>query len=76
MQDRSKGRGQMKCSPWFSRLGVGREADSTQNKFAVTKPWRKPRLTHRVVAPVKQTYEGERPLGRSRRKYRIILNLY
>jgi hypothetical protein len=46
MPDRSKGRGQKKCSPWSSRLGVGRGAhDPTPEKFTVTIPWRRPRPT-------------------------------
>jgi hypothetical protein len=39
--DRSKGRGQMKCSPWCSMLGFGRGS----NEFTVTKPGRRPRPT-------------------------------
>jgi hypothetical protein len=37
--DRPKGRGKMKCNPWSSRLGVGREANNpTVEKSSVTKP--------------------------------------
>jgi hypothetical protein len=44
MPDRSKGRGQTNYSPWSSRLGVGRGAnDPTPEKFAVSKPGRRPR---------------------------------
>jgi hypothetical protein len=36
MPDKSKGRGQMKCSPWSSRLGIGRGAnESTPEKCTV-----------------------------------------
>jgi hypothetical protein len=54
MPDRSKRRGQTKCSLWSSGLGVGCLAnDSTPEKFTVTKPaetneggpWRRPRPT-------------------------------
>jgi hypothetical protein len=44
MPDRSKG--QTKCSPWSSRLGVGRGTnDHTSGKFTVTKPRRRPSPT-------------------------------
>jgi hypothetical protein len=34
----------MKCSPWFSTLGVARGAnDPIPEKFTATKPWRRPR---------------------------------
>jgi hypothetical protein len=47
MTNKSKSRGQTKCSPWPSRLVVGRGSnDPTPGKFAVTKPWMKPRPTH------------------------------
>jgi hypothetical protein len=37
MPDRSKGRGQMKRSPWSTRLGPGRGVnDPTLEKFTVT----------------------------------------
>jgi hypothetical protein len=40
----SKGRGQTKCSPWSSRLGIGRgENDPITEKLTVTKPSRRPR---------------------------------
>jgi hypothetical protein len=58
MPDRSKGSGQKKCSPWSSRLGVGRGAiDPTSGKVTVTKPpdyhgGRQDAYT--VVAPVKK----------------------
>jgi hypothetical protein len=63
MLDRSKGRGQIICSPWSSKFGVERGAnDSTPEKFTVVKlPETKPDGTqdhagghdpHRVVAPV------------------------
>jgi hypothetical protein len=39
MTDGSKGRGQAKCNPWSSRLGVGRGANNTtQQKSIVTNP--------------------------------------
>jgi hypothetical protein len=48
MPDRSKGRGEMKCSSWSSRLWVGRGAnDPNPEKYTVTKP-------HRIVASVKK----------------------
>jgi hypothetical protein len=46
MPDRSKGRGQNKCSHWSSSLGVECGAyDPTPEKFTVTKPWRRPSPT-------------------------------
>jgi hypothetical protein len=46
MSDRSKARGQTKCSPWSSRLVVGHGAeDHTSENFTVTKSWRRPRST-------------------------------
>jgi hypothetical protein len=39
MSDRSKGRGQTKCSLWSTRLGVG-VTTLTPEKFTVTKPRR------------------------------------
>jgi hypothetical protein len=63
MPDRSKGRGQTKCSPWSSRLGVGRGTNNaTPEKCTVTKPpepmedhggGQEP---HRVVAPVEKKF--------------------
>jgi hypothetical protein len=48
MPDRSKGMGQMKCSLWSSRLGVGYWANNpTPEKFTVMKP-------HKVIALVKK----------------------
>jgi hypothetical protein len=39
MSDRPKGEGQMKCSPWSSRFGVGhRSKTSTLEKCNVKKP--------------------------------------
>jgi hypothetical protein len=39
MSDRTKGRGQTKCSPWSSRLGVRRGInDPTPENFTVTEP--------------------------------------
>jgi hypothetical protein len=43
MPEKSKGKGQLKCSPWTYRLGVGRGA--TPEEFTVTKPRRRPRPT-------------------------------
>jgi hypothetical protein len=46
MPDRSKGTGQMNCSSWSSRFGVGRRAsEPIPEIYTVTKPWRKPRTT-------------------------------
>jgi hypothetical protein len=46
MPDRSKGRDQMKCSPWSTRWGVGCGAyNPTMEKFTDTKPRRRPK-TH------------------------------
>jgi hypothetical protein len=49
MPDRSKGRGQMKCNPWSSRLGVVHGANNPiQKKCTAMKPpekggpWRRP----------------------------------
>jgi hypothetical protein len=48
MPERSKGRDQTK-------FGVGCGAnDLTLENFTVTGPWRGPRQTHRVVAPMKE----------------------
>jgi hypothetical protein len=62
MPDWSKGRGQMKCSLWYSRLGIRRGAnDPTLEKSTVTKPPQHmeedhggSQDPHRVVAPVKK----------------------
>jgi hypothetical protein len=58
MPDMSKGRGQTKCSPWSSSLGVGRGANNpTLEKSTVTKPldsYGEGQDPHRVVAPVKK----------------------
>jgi hypothetical protein len=62
MPYRSKGKGQTKCSPWSSRLGVGREAKHpTPEKSTVAKspePMEEHhgggQDPHRDVAPVKK----------------------
>jgi hypothetical protein len=62
MPDRSKGRGQTKCSYWSSRLGVGRGANNpTPENSTATKPPEHMEEDHggrqdpqRVVAPVKK----------------------
>jgi hypothetical protein len=62
MPDRSKGRGQTKCSPWSSRLEVGRGANNpTPEKSTVTKPPEPMEEDHgggqdphRVLAPVRK----------------------
>jgi hypothetical protein len=44
MPEKSNGKGQTKCSSWFSRLGVGRGAnDATLRIFTVKKQGRRPR---------------------------------
>jgi hypothetical protein len=44
MPDRWKRRGQTKCSPWCSRLGVWHGTNNPiPEKYTVTKPWRRPR---------------------------------
>jgi hypothetical protein len=55
MPDGSKGRGQMKCSPWSSRLGVGCGAnDPTLKEFTGMKPWRRLRPTQGCNASKKE----------------------
>jgi hypothetical protein len=55
MPDRSNGRCQTKCGPKSSRLGVEhRVNDSALEKFTITKAWRRPKRTNRIVAPVKK----------------------
>jgi hypothetical protein len=60
MPDRSKGRGQMKCGPWSSKLKFRRGAnDPTPEKFTLTKPPEKyyhegSQDPNRVVAIVKK----------------------
>jgi hypothetical protein len=55
MPDRSVGRGQTKCNPWSSSLGVGRGAnDPTLEIFTVTKRHGGGQDALRVVAPVKK----------------------
>jgi hypothetical protein len=61
MSDRSKCRGQTKCSPWSSRLGVGSGAnDHASEKFAVTNPWRRPRPTQGCSASEEEDIERYR----------------
>jgi hypothetical protein len=66
MPERSKGRGQTKCSPWSSRLRVGRGAnDPTSEKFTVAKPpetcrggpWRRSRPTQGCSAGTEEEEE-------------------
>jgi hypothetical protein len=76
MPDRSKASGQAKCSPWSSRVEVGRGAnDPTPEKLTVTKPsenqgerhwtgtYGEGQDPHKVAAPSKT--EGQKPLFRS-----------
>jgi hypothetical protein len=65
MPDRSNGRGQTKCNPWSSKLGVGRgDNDPTPGKFTVKKPsgtsgegpWMRPKLTQGCSASKEEEY--------------------
>jgi hypothetical protein len=58
MPDRSKGRSQTKCSPWFSRFGAGRGTDRpTPQKITVMKPpetYGGGQDPHMVLSPVEK----------------------
>jgi hypothetical protein len=58
MPDRSKGRGQTKCSPWSSRLGVRCGANNPTpgkiNCYKTSEAYGGGQDPHRVVAPVKK----------------------
>jgi hypothetical protein len=57
MLDRSKGRGQTKCSPWFSRLRVGCGAKDPTQENLLFSNYGGGQDPHRVAAPVKKKNE-------------------
>jgi hypothetical protein len=66
MPDRSKGRGQMKCSPWSSRLGVGHGTnDPAPEKCAVTKAWGRLKPTQSCSANKKNMGGEKLPVASS-----------